>query len=215
MNTAFPAMSAAARIDLAHAATLVRRCVLAVAALLFLPSLVVAGFSHQIMAMWVGEAFAVAAAPAMQWLALAVILNAADAVVSGFIDSMGRPDVNAKFSLMELALYVPLLVGLLHVFGIQGAAIAWTLRVGLDLIARVAIAGRLVPQLRPVLRRVLSVISAATIGIALPLLVPSVVERVATMCGSLLLFATAVWLWGVDAEEKMFCFARLRLRALT
>ena len=213
MNTAFPAMSAAFRVDVGHAATLVRRCVLAVVSILFVPALVCAAFSHQIMALWVGESFAVSAAPVMQWLGLAVILNAGDAVISGFIDSIGRPDINAKFSLVELALYVPVLVGLLHVFGIQGAALAWTLRVGLDLIARVAIAGRLVPQLRPILRRVMFIIAAATVGIALPLLVPTLAARAATMGGSIVLFAAAVWVWGVDAEERMFCFARLRLRA--
>ena len=89
------------------------------------------------------------------------------------------------------------------------------MRVGLDLIARVAIAGRLVPELRPVLRRVLFIIFAATTGVALPLLVPTMAERATTMIGSAVLFATAIWICGLDAEEKMFCFARLRLRLLT
>ena len=214
MNTAFPALSASLRVDAGHATILVRRCILAVAIFLFLPSLVSAAFSHQILALWVGEAFAAPAGPVMQWLALAVILNAGDAVISSFIDACGRPDINAKFSLVELAFYVPILVGLLKVFGIQGAAIAWTLRVGLDLIARTAIAGRLVPALRPVLAQTSFVMCAATIGIALPLLVPTPTERAATMCGSVLLFAAAVWVWGLDAEERAF-FARLRSRAMT
>ena len=105
-------------------------------------------------------------------------------------------------------------IGLRNIFGIQGAAIAWTLRVGLDLSARVAIANSLVPELRIVLKRVLFVVSAATICIAGPLLVPSPTGRALAMFGSVALFATAVWLWGIEAEEKAFCFAKLRSRIL-
>ncbi len=213
MNTAFPAMAAAFRVDPAHAAVLLRRCVLAIAAMLFLPSLAMAAFAHEILALWVGQAFAVAAAPVTRWLALAVILGASDAVVSGFIDSIGRPDVNARFSLAELALYVPLLVVLLKLFGIEGAAVAWTLRVGLDLAARVAIAGRLVPALRPVLARVLRVVAAATVALALPLPCAGIAARLALVLPAIAIFTAATWVWGLDADEKR-ALARRRWRLM-
>ena len=212
MNTAFPAMAASFRTDPAHAATLVRRSILAIAAILFVPSLAAAAFSHEILRLWVGDAFAAQAAPVMRCLALAVILGAVDSVVSGFIDSIGRPDVNAKFSLAELALYVPLLFVLLRWFGIEGAAVAWALRVGVDLCVRVAIAGHLVPAMRPVLKRVLSVVAVATVALALPLLVAPAAERVPLMLLSTSVFAFALWAWGADAGERAFCTARLRLR---
>ncbi|KAJ8622559.1 hypothetical protein MRB53_031088 [Persea americana] len=161
----------------------------------------------------VGRAdFADHAAPVMRWLALAMILGAADAVVSGFVDSIGRPDFNAKFSLAELAFYVPLLAVLLKSFGIQGAAIAWSLRVGTDLVVRMLIAGRLVPLLRPVLARLLCVVAVATAALALPLAFEPVVERLVAMALSTAFFAVALWTWGADAEERAFCTIRLRQR---
>ena len=211
MNTAFPAMAAAFRTDMEHAAALVRRSILAIASILFLPALVCVAFSHEILTLWIGPAFAGPAAPVMQWLALAVILGAADAVVSGFIDSIGRPDVNAKFSIGEIVLYVPVLVMLLHMFGITGAAIAWTLRVGFDLFVRVAIVNRLVPALRPVLTRVICLIIVATFALSLPLLAQPLLERVAIMGASLAIYLAALWVWGVSADEKAFCSQRLRL----
>ena len=211
MNTAFPAMAASFGIDPDHAATLVRRSILGIVGILFVPSLVFAAFSHEILTLWVGASFAAMAAPVMQWLAIAVLLSAADAVVSGFVDSIGRPDVNAKFSLVELVLYVPLLVVLLELFGIQGAAVAWTVRVGLDLAVRVYLAGRIVPALRPVLARVLVVVVTATVALACPLLASGVVGRLVIMGASTAGFAAALWLGGIDARERAFWSGRLRL----
>ncbi len=212
MNTAFPAMSASFRTDPDHTAVLVRRSVLAISALLFVPSLVAVAFSHEILSLWVGAAFAAHAGTVMQWLALAMILGAADSVVSGFVDSIGRPDVNAKFSLFELALYVPTLIVLLRMFGIEGAAVAWSLRIGADLCVRAAIAGRLVPTLRPVLVRVLGVVAVATLALAFPLLAGSAAERIPLMLVSTAVFGLALWTWGVDASERAICTTRLRFR---
>ena len=212
MSTAFPAMAASFRVDPARAATLVRRSILAIVGLLFLPSLVAAAFSHELLQLWVGAEFASHAAPVMRWLAVAMILSAADSVVSGFIDSIGRPDVNAKFSIAEFILFVPMLFVLLRSFGIEGAAIGWSLRVGGDLLVRVVIAGRLVPTLRPVLRRVLAVVAVATAMLALPLAAPTSAERVPLMLLAAAVFALALWCWGVDAAERAVCTTRLRLR---
>ena len=211
-TTAFPAMAASFRTDPANAVTLVRRSILAIVGILFVPALVAAAFSHEILRLWVGEDFAGHAAPVMQWLALAVILGAADSVVAGFIDSIGRPDVNAKFSLVELAIYVPVLVVLLHVFGIEGAAIAWSMRIGADLVARAAIAGHLVPALRSVLNRMLRVVGVATAALAFPLVAGTPSERMPLMLVSIAIFAAALWRWGADAAERRLCTARFRLR---
>jgi Na+-driven multidrug efflux pump len=45
---------------------------------------------------------------------------------------MGRPDINAKFHMMELVLHVPLAWWLITNYGVTGAAIAWTVRVTID-----------------------------------------------------------------------------------
>lgn len=213
MGTAFPAMAAAFHVDVAQAATLVRRSMLSIVGLLFVPSLLVVAFSHEILTLWMGAPFADEASSVMQWLGIAVILGAADTVVSGFVDSIGRPDINAKFSILELVLYVPVLTSLLATFGIEGAAIAWTVRVGLDLVVRVTIASHLVPDLRPVLVRTLGVIAVGTVALGLPLAFPTGTDRFASLAVAIALFGIGVWTWGATSEEKSFCASRLRLKA--
>ena len=127
-------------------------------------------------------------------------------------DSIGRPDVNAKFSIAELFIYVPTLVGLLHLFGIQGAAVAWTARVGIDLCVRVVIASRLSPTMRPVLGRMLGVVWLATLLIALPLLARTAFDRAAVVLLAASLYALALWVWGVTEGERAFWSMRLGLR---
>ena len=213
MGTAFPAMAASFRHDASHTSALVRRSILATCTLLFAPALVVVAFSHDLLTLWVGKAFADPAAPVLQWLGLAVLFSAADAVVSGFIDSIGRPDINARFSIAELVLYVPLLFVLLSLFGIEGAALAWTLRIGIDLVVRVAIAGRLFPAIRPALTRTLTFTVVATLALCLPLFVEDRLPRVAMMAVAVVVFCAGLWIWGVSEEERSMVSARVRLRA--
>ena len=99
---------------------------------------------------------------------------------------------------------------LLRVAGIEGAAVACVLRVGLDLAARAFIAGRLVPRLRPILARVLLVAFAATAAIALPLLVASPFARLAAMVVATLVFAAALWGRGLERDERAALIGRLR-----
>jgi O-antigen/teichoic acid export membrane protein len=44
-----------------------------------------------------------------------------------------RPDLPAKFHLVELAIHVPMTILLIRAFGITGAAVAWAARATLDL----------------------------------------------------------------------------------
>ena len=64
-----------------------------------------------------------------QWGCLPTVSGQlAFAVVQG----AGRPDLTAKFHLVELPIYLIALTVLVRHYGIEGAAIAWTLRVALD-----------------------------------------------------------------------------------
>ena len=68
----------------------------------------------------------------MRILACGVLMNSLAHVPSSFIVAMGRPDINAKFHMVELAIHIPLAWWLITRFGVTGAAIAWTARVTFD-----------------------------------------------------------------------------------
>jgi O-antigen/teichoic acid export membrane protein len=65
-------------------------------------------------------------------LSVAVLINALAFVPFSLIQGKGRPDITAKFHLVELPLYWLLLVLLIKMHGIQGAAVAYAVRVTAD-----------------------------------------------------------------------------------
>ncbi len=155
MNTAYPAMAASYRTHPETTRDLFRRSLLTVAALLFPASLACVAFSHWILAVWLGPSFAAHAAVVLRWLGVGVLLTSIDSVVAGLLDGIGKASVNAKFSFVELLLYIPVLALLVRATGIEGAAMAWALRCGLDFVLRLWVAQRLYVPLRPAVRSLL------------------------------------------------------------
>ncbi len=98
-------------------------------------------YSHELMEAWLGADFAVRSSAVLQVLAVALIINALASISFQALQSLGRPDLTAKFHLCELALHVPLSFVLIMRFGLIGGALAWAIRVLLDtlLITRVTL----------------------------------------------------------------------------
>ncbi len=158
MNTAYPAIAASYRSDPDNTQALFRRSLLTVAGVLFPASLACVALSHWILHLWLGADFAAHATVVLRWLGVGVLLTSIDTVVAGLLDGIGKASVNAKFSFAELALYIPVLAILVRSTGIEGAAMAWALRCGLDLAIRMWVAQRLYLPLRPTVRGLLPVL---------------------------------------------------------
>ncbi len=183
MSTAYPAMAGSYRTDPGNTQALFRRSLLSVMAVLFPACLLCVALSHWVLTLWLGAEFASHATVVLRWLSVGILLTSIDSVVSGLLDGIGKASVNAKFSFVQLVLYVPLLVVLVRVTGIKGAAIAWSVRCLLDLTVRLWLAQRLYHPLRPVAINVLPLLAgaAATLfaaadiqqGIYLPLICAS------------------------------------------
>lgn len=93
--------------------------------------------------LWLGAEYADQGALALQILAIGVLINGLAYVPFGLLQSMGRPDLPARFHLLELPIQLGLAWFLVSVWGIPGAALAWTLRVALDAALLYAAAARL------------------------------------------------------------------------
>ncbi|MDQ7040602.1 MAG: flippase [Rhodothermus sp.] len=81
---------------------------------------------------WLGADFATRSTRVLQVLALGVLMNSLAYVPYALLQGIGRPDLPARFHLLELPLYVGGAWLLITHEGIVGAAIAWALRVGAD-----------------------------------------------------------------------------------
>jgi O-antigen/teichoic acid export membrane protein len=94
--------------------------------------LLIAVFSRELLGLWLGRDFAERATGVLQILALGVLINSMAYVPFSLLQATGRPDLTAKFHLLELPLYAGLAWILIGQMGIVGAALAWTARVSVD-----------------------------------------------------------------------------------
>ncbi len=104
--------------------------------------LVVYFFAEEGLAWWINEEFSLNGYQVAQFLAIGVFINSFGHLSQALIQSYGRPDLTAKLHLAELVLYVPYLWFLIDLYGINGAAIAWTIRVTISTLALSYIARR-------------------------------------------------------------------------
>jgi O-antigen/teichoic acid export membrane protein len=99
------------------------------------PIAIIAGvFARQILTLWMGKEIGREGARVLQILAFALVVSAIASLPYQFLQAIHRPDLTAKFHILELVLHIPLCFGLIGAFGLTGAAVAWAVRVTLDLL---------------------------------------------------------------------------------
>jgi O-antigen/teichoic acid export membrane protein len=91
-------------------------------------------FASDILRIWLGTEFAATSVNVLKILSIGVFFNALATVPFILLLGVGRPDIPAKFHIIELTFYIIALIFLVKHFGINGAALAWSLRVFLDAI---------------------------------------------------------------------------------
>lgn len=100
--------------------------------ILAFPSIILMLFGPFLLRFWLGDTFAEHGGQAVRILAFGVLMNSLAHIPSSFTVAMGRPDINAKFHMVELLVHLPIAWWLIHRYGVTGAAIAWTIRVTFD-----------------------------------------------------------------------------------
>lgn len=121
-----------AMVDPAEAQTLAARAVLSIGAIM--TPIVVMGLLliKPFLILWVGAALAEKAAPVGQILLVGIWINTLAIIPFTYLQGRGRPDLPAKFHVLELLPYVAILWVLIDRLGVPGAAWAWDLRVLAD-----------------------------------------------------------------------------------
>jgi O-antigen/teichoic acid export membrane protein len=128
-RTVFPRFSMLNYTDAAH---LSRESLSALAAAMTTVTVVGAVALDPFLRAWVGPDIASSSAPVGEILLIGMWLNSLAVVPFAFLQAQGRPDLPAKFHLVELAPYIGGLLLGLHLAGIQGAAWAWSGRAAAD-----------------------------------------------------------------------------------
>jgi O-antigen/teichoic acid export membrane protein len=177
-------------------------------------------FAHEGLSLWVGESIAVHSATVLRWLALGVFMNGIVQVPFATIQAAGRPDLTARIHLIELPLYLPTLWYMAHRWGIEGAAIAWMLRGGFDLVAQSIVAMQLLPArtgatLTAVAGGKMNALigsAFAAIAFTAAAMLPGLAARVVVVVFALAAFVTLAWTRVLDNDERAYA-REIALRA--
>jgi O-antigen/teichoic acid export membrane protein len=167
-------------------------------------------FAPEILRAWLGGQYAEQSATALRWLAVGVFANSLANPLFVALYAKNRPDLPAKFHLLELALHIPLTIYLIRHFGITGAASAWTLRVTLDMCLLLWASTRVSKTPLPSIMGGRILQSASLVGLLLTgLLLSKILAATSILAGVLAIVATisafvmSSWWWSLGDVERL------------
>ncbi len=200
----FPAFSTVLTQDRARSARLYGRGLNFIFLAMFPLALVIVALAREGLTLWLDPDFAAHSYVVLMWLAGGVFFNSLARMPFILIQGSGRPEITAKVHMIELPCYVLLLLWLLDSYGIEGAACAWTIRVFVDMVLFSFIAGRLLPECRPVIRRhTVHLVAACALLVVAALITAGWLKAVYLAVG---LIGFTVWGWRYligNEERKM------------
>ncbi len=210
-NVLFPGFAANVGRDRERTETLFSRGARGTLIGLFPMSLITSVLSYEILSVWINSSFAEHGGPVLRILAAGVLINGLAFVAFALIQSV-RPDVIAKLALAEIVVYLGVLWVLLKLDGIEGAAIAFSLRALADTSILYYFARRLDLANSALVLRIGRLAAIAVVMIGVGALLPSTQARVAYLVVVIAAFIPLAWfkiLTGVEQERL-----EVRLKAL-
>ncbi len=197
----FPAFSTAMVADLRRGAMLYHRATKYVGLFLFPSVFALILFGHNLLQIWLGHEFAVHSTRVLQILSIGVFANALATVPFALIQGIGRADITGKLHLIELPFYLAAVWLLTKHLGIEGTAIAWTIRVMVDAALLFCAAGRFVDR-SVQFRSIVAALTGLATAFAFALIEMSLLEKSFVSVFVLLLFAASAWFALLTADER-------------
>ena len=131
----FPALASAQHHDVAQAHALRRRAFKLTALLVLPAALIGVLLARPLLQLWLGEEFAQHGGLAMQILLVGFAFNALAQIPMVALHGHGLARATATLHLVELPIYAVFLYAMVSAHGLAGAALAWSVRGALDLVA--------------------------------------------------------------------------------
>jgi O-antigen/teichoic acid export membrane protein len=209
----FPVFSATSFADRTRLAYLYESGLKYIFVVLLPLTLLLVVFAPEGLSVWLGNDFAHNSAPVARLLAVAVLMNCMAHVPFTHLQSIGRPDVTAKFHLLELPIYVVMLFFLAKSWGITGVAVAWLLRVTIDAFLLFWFSFRLLPECRFIITRLPLMISGAMVLNLAVALITGLTIKILVACAIFFVVLPALWLWMfTPAQRAPFIYLLQRLK---
>jgi O-antigen/teichoic acid export membrane protein len=127
--------------------------------------------AHPLLRLWLGPVFEQKSALVLQFLALGLLINSLAKVPSNLIQANGRSDLTAKLHIVELPAYILCLQWVLARFGIEGAAVIWSMRMLLDLVLLLWVSGVVVRVAAAAIWRLALICAVQTLAVSAAILI--------------------------------------------
>lgn len=210
MGVLFPAFSTAHAADRSRLMMLFESGIRTLFVVTFPVILLIVAFAPVGLRLWLGADFAQNSTAVVRFFAVAVFINCIEQIPFAYLQSVGRPDITAKFHLFQLPPYWAVLFLLVKFYGIQGAAMAWLLRTAVETIVFFLIASRSLPSYTFIRTKLPIMLAAALMAFSLAALDMSLKARilfVTPVCAASLL---AAWHWLLSPRERLLLQLQLR-----
>jgi O-antigen/teichoic acid export membrane protein len=210
----FPAFSANIYKDPERTVLLFGRGIKYIFICLFPVALIIVTLASQGLTLWLGAEFAERSFHVLRWLTVGVFINGLAHIPFALIQGIGRPDLTAKLHIAELLLYLPLVWFLIGAYGIVGAAIAWTARMGIDAIVLFIIARHITPGKWLLNKHKMMTFAAVPIALIIGSLQAEFVAKVAFLMLILSIFIVASWFLILAPDERLIIEERMKIGRL-
>lgn len=206
----FPAFAVTLAQDKQRAALLFERGTKYIYLSLFPITLLIVTFAPEGLNLWLGPEFVRGSVRVMQWLAVGVLINSLAQIPFALIQGAGRPDLTSKLHMVELPVYLVTLWLLIKSFGIEGAAVAWVLRVTLDTAILFVMARRfLIINLR-LTHQIIVVLLGSLFALCVGPVLPNILSKISFLVLIITIFGAVVWFFLLAPEEKELFRKKLR-----
>jgi len=204
----FPAFSTALVADREHAGMLFRRAVKFVTLALFPLTFLMVLFAKNGLSIWLGANFASHSTLVLQILSVGAFTNSIASLPFAMVQGKGRADITGKLHLLELPFYVATVWILTMRYGIEGTAIAWTVRTTCDCALLFWAVERYVGKI-PRQKSIVAGIITITVALAVAMLNMSLPLKLVLSVIGMTSYAVAVWSLGLGTNERAFLLKRI------
>ncbi|HEX5763367.1 MAG TPA: flippase [Solirubrobacterales bacterium] len=200
-NVLFPGFAANVKRDRIRTEALCSRGARATFVGLFPLALFTSVLSYEILDVWISESFAEQGGPVLQILAAGALINGLGFIAFALIQSV-RPDIITKIAAVELVSYLGALWLLLQADGIEGAALAFSIRALADTAVLYGFARRMDLVGTPLLFEVARLAAAGVLLLALGALIPETPLRIAYVVVVVAAFLPIAWRYILSNQER-------------
>jgi len=171
--------------------------------------LVLIAFAYEGMYLWLGLNFAERSTFVLQLLAIGVLLNSLAYIPFTYLQGIGKPKIPALINLIELPFYcIAMWFGISN-WGIEGAAVIWSIRILIDTLILFSFINDLKFSKFLVMLKTYLILGLV-IALFLAFTISSLILKIIFVLGVLLIFTLMIWRVFLVLEEKTFLLKKFR-----